>query len=1089
MNRIKQSMTLLLLILLLIGGTSNRMSAQTTYEISGQKGTGSIVVDGTVATVTILTDASYGVGGVFSDWMDGDGNSTKLDGVTQIKFVTETDTYLSSADFTCVDKLPSVTEIDASSTTIAPTSFTISISNMQYLKKLNLSKVSSTGAANLEIKGNPLLEEIDMKEALFKDLGYNVCAWDFSNNPELANFYTLDAHVETNSTACTLNFEGDEKLMGFDASFGAQTAWDGTSTPCFQFTNVGKLPSSFKYFISGGDDNVTVDVIQHGGLVDALGVLPTDLTYKKISVNGDLGDRALEHLNGFKCKVLDMGNATLETQNYTFYFDGNEELENIVLPKDIPSLKAEWFEGCTNLNAAISLSTDGESASAYVNKAGKLKTLTVESSLISATALGKIHNWTFSGTLKNVDIRPTHNSTINVTGATVEDGEGTGALGNEIYSFDLTNAVFEDDQMTFNQYQKYIKTVKMPTSSEMTKIPAYCMNGCSEITTLDIPGNYDILGSHAFEGMKSLNKVTLGPGVRTLEDHCFSMCVALTQVALPVGMTTVGSYSFDGCKALKDLMIPYGVKTIEEGAFYNLDALTSVCLPYTLKTIGKFAFKDCNKIESITIPENVTTIEEGAFALTNSLRDIYVLGKTAPTIVDYKPASGDEPAVEGSFDGMTLTNEYGTFNGTETTRDEFWRNKSEGFPLGKGAAFLHYPADCADQYTDVSRKTTYHAYLIDENGNRVKDEDGNDIRVPNNQDGVTATEWPAKYSGWKQFMLSVGNTTGDDYSSVWTVRHMYDDTWYTMCFPFDLTINQLVSTFGSGFEIAYFCGVEKSGVNIVLQFTESNYMQDADYSRVGAQANVPYMIHPNSGVGNFAEKGQKTMFVFTGVSPDYTNGPIGKTGYDYGGDAGTGPDQDTKQYDHSYTFIGSYGDKCEEGQYFVDKHNEYVDGDNPILQYQVGNDGNYKKAMPENLLVPRPIPENYYFLGLAKNATFPKFYRESRTDASISDMDNSTPDKTVKTGLWTRFTAMVKAKDSEGQAAKKSLGISIGDFADDTVITGINIIGANGQQKEYIDLSNKVYNLNGQVVKADASDLSGLPAGVYLVKGKKFVVR
>ena len=1069
----------------LICNMGGKAYAQTSYDIDVTVGKGSVVVDGTTATVTISTDNSNGAGGIFCAWLAEDGNLSKLDGVTTIKFVTEENTYLASEDFNCVEKVPTVTEIDASSTSLVSNK-AISIEDLTKVEKLNLSGVKNAGNPTLKIKNNLVLAEIDMSNASFES-AWDTFDWDFSNNPELAVFKTTNVHADCSKTDCKLNFEGDVKLLGFDATFGGHADWGNI---CFQKENA-ILPDNFKYFISGDDSNITIDVIQHGGLIDAFDVLPTDFTYNKISVNGDLGDWAIERLNGFDCKQFDMGNATLATSNYTFSFKGNKNIENVVLPKDIPAVKAEWFEGCTNLNAAISMSTDGTSASAYVNKAGSFKKLTQESNLV--TVDDKITDWTISGHLKNVDIRPTYVEGKMGASGLVNDGEGAGALGKSVSSFDLTNAVFDDGEMLFNQYQNSLTSVKLPTSEKMTKIPDYCMNGCTQITVLEIPGNYDDLGAYAFCGMSALNKATLGPGVRTLGDHCFSMCTSLTQISLPVGMTTVGAYSFDGCKALKDLMIPYGVETIEEGAFYNLDALTSVRLPYTLKTIGKYAFKDCNMIETITIPENVELIDEGAFSLTNSLRDIYVLGETAPKIID---AYTDEAGIkhEGTFDEATLYNSGAALPPTQETgtRDDYWGYVSSTLPLGKGAAFLHFPKGCEGQYKSSTIKN-FHAKLVDEEGEFILDEDGKEILIPNGKDVAGADSWLGneENKGWKSFMLAVANQTGDDNSSVWTVRHIYDDTWYTMCFPFDLTINQLVSTFGAGFEIAYFCGVEKSASgSIVLQFTESNYMKDADYSRIGAAANVPYMIHPNSGVGNSAETGKTTKFVFTGVSPDYTNGPIGKTGYDYGGDEGTGPgsDADTKKYDHSYTFIGSYGAKCEEGDYFVDKHNEYVaEGENNVLKYNPGATEGFLKEMPKNLLVPRAILEGYYFLGLASNATFPKFYRESRkVDSSY---DNSSPDKTYTTGLWTRFTAMVKGVDAEGQAAKKSLGIAIGDYDNKTVITGINIIGANGQQKEYIDLTNKVYNLNGQVVRSDSTDLKGLPAGVYVVKEKKFVVR
>ena len=35
----------------------------------------------------------------------------------------------------------------------------------------------------------------------------------------------------------------------------------------------------------------------------------------------------------------------------------------------------------------------------------------------------------------------------------------------------------------------------------------------------------------------------------------------------------------------------------------------------------------------------------------------------------------------------------------------------------------------------------------------------------------------------------------------------------------------------------------------------------------------------------------------------------------------------------------------------------------------------------------------------------------------------------------------------------------------------------------------KVYNINGQIVKADASSLSDLPKGIYIINGKKYIAK
>lgn len=318
--------------------------------------------------------------------------------------------------------------------------------------------------------------------------------------------------------------------------------------------------------------------------------------------------------------ILDLSNCDIEDYSLLSSLSNNAStkgeveytgIKSLVLPKDMAKIDGSWFANSTSLCAAISLSESGTAANVYVNQKGKLSELTSNSSILNVE---NIRDWTMSGYLNNADIRPNYVSgKFGDTSTAVDDGEGSGALGNNVNSFDLTDAIFDDGEMTFNQYQRYVTSVKFPTSPKMTKIPDCCMMGCTKVKSIFIPGNYEWLGDHAFD-QAGIETVTSGVGVRHLGKYCFQNCTSLTQVALPVGLETVGAYSFKECKVLKDLTIPYGVTTIEERAFENLDALTSVRLPFTLKTIGAYAFSDCNKIQSITIPENVETIEEGAFS-------------------------------------------------------------------------------------------------------------------------------------------------------------------------------------------------------------------------------------------------------------------------------------------------------------------------------------------------------------------------------------------------------------------------------------------------------------------------------------------
>lgn len=81
---------------------------------------------------------------------------------------------------------------------------------------------------------------------------------------------------------------------------------------------------------------------------------------------------------------------------------------------------------------------------------------------------------------------------------------------------------------------------------------------------------------------------------------------------------------------------------------------------------------------------------------------------------------------------------------------------------------------------------------------------------------------------------------------------------------------------------------------------------------------------------------------------------------------------------------------------------------------------------------------------------------------------------------WKNLTGtMWKLEDSTGEAKEFSV-----DFGDGTITNGISDITADGENTNVTG----VYNLNGQKV-SDGTTTDNLPKGIYIVNGKKYVVR
>lgn len=128
--------------------------------------------------------------------------------------------------------------------------------------------------------------------------------------------------------------------------------------------------------------------------------------------------------------------------------------------------------------------------------------------------------------------------------------------------------------------------------------------------------------------------------------------------------------------------------------------------------------------------------------------------------------------------------------------------------------------------------------------------------------------------------------------------------------------------------------------------------------------------------------------------------------------------------------------------------------------------GNYTK----NKVMPAPC--YFYYNGAgATNGTFASgFYKRTKVG-----------------GKWGQYSAIVIPSSEDGVHAK---AYTVFYDAGHNQPTGIGNINAGSQTlNNDKSFGNRVMNLNGQTVRQGSDALSGLPAGIYIVNGKKYVVR
>ena len=207
----------------------------------------------------------------------------------------------------------------------------------------------------------------------------------------------------------------------------------------------------------------------------------------------------------------------------------------------------------------------------------------------------------------------------------------------------------------------------------LTSIGSYAFDGCSGLTSVEIPSSVTSIGGSAFRDCSGLTSVTFGEGSRlkSIGSYAFCFCSGLTSVEIPSSVTSIGDYAFYGCSGLTSVEIPSSVTSIGHATFRFCSGLTSVEIPSSVTSIGGSAFRDCSGLTSVVIPSSVTSIGSGAFCGCSNLTSVtfgdttgwYVT--TSSTDAEYK--TGGRAAI--------VTNLAANATFVRSNYDSYWYKK------------------------------------------------------------------------------------------------------------------------------------------------------------------------------------------------------------------------------------------------------------------------------------------------------------------------------------------------------------------------------------------------------------------------------
>ena len=567
---------------------------------------------------------------------------------------------------------------------------------------------------------------------------------------------------------------------------------------------------------------------------------------------------------------------------------------------------------------------------------------------------------------------------------------------------------------------------------------------------------------------------------------------------------------------------------------------------------------------SITLPPALKSIGTEAFWGLIKIANVYV------TSTDHVPTCAQD-----AFDATTY---YGYGGDLGPNEDHITRYQNP--TSHKAMAILHWPKSVDDLetikcYTDVLREYTRPA-IGGEDYPGDYDEEGNLLAFPRQSEyyrsfyqailGYVFTDWdmtrnPAdwnegaryefvndnfqtlaeaqekypggtsydkeKYCGWHQFVLN-GNfsfITRMDMSSY------KENDWYTICMPYDLTKDELLTLFGAQYEE----GKETKVDGVALNQGEKKYPKVVTLT--GAKRdkeNLKIYLHLSKDL--LANNVQWDFDDFSSYQKQWegrdkqnakniaqnheeeskyiaqTNDVVIRAGYPYlikpylsdedlenaqAGYRGVVFNKTaTAKYPYyTYRVVATNGETGTEGD-IVDRDDNKiapsaatVDDQNLFTYHFVGSleriDGG--------------IPQNAYYLGKAKSGGKHKFFKHTSSTPKnwsknaciiLANLDAPTWGQHLLSqsiGDWFWKVDVSKAKDDSFKDADGEAKMATFDLLfDEGEVTGIREIESTKPAESVTIGNGKVYSVNGQYV---GNSLNGLSKGMYIVNGKKYVVK
>lgn len=320
----------------------------------------------------------------------------------------------------------------------------------------------------------------------------------------------------------------------------------------------------------------------------------------------------------YKCPALTAITLPDNIQSLGSVFSYCENLQTVVLPKNLKVIESGMFSGCKSLKEIkLPMGLEKIESGAFSNT-GITKLELPDS--VTEVSLSGLHSqltylrWT-------AGIPEINGSQFQGMSAleTVVLPEGVTSIadgGREIWSDGWNTHVYHYGAF---RDSTSLKNVELPNT--LKNIGAYAFEGCSSLETIQLGAGITEVGEYAFDNCSQLKKVVFNNGLESIGSCTFNGCSLLETVDLPDTLTEIENNAFSDCTGIKVLDLGNSVKTIGDSAFSNCTGITKVVFPDSLETIGSDSFRNTSLTE-VELPQNLKTLGD-AFGGT-SITKLYI---------------------------------------------------------------------------------------------------------------------------------------------------------------------------------------------------------------------------------------------------------------------------------------------------------------------------------------------------------------------------------------------------------------------------------------------------------------------------------